>query len=153
MVFILFVLTCTHIPNPTSILHRAEIFTDLDRNNVRFPHTSSVSKMQNTQTEFSVSNDLYRGYSFNISESFKHQRWVCWAAFSFHPDKEKKIDIIKKVTNNNLLYIIPNTFHSFNLEIWHLMHCQMPQWGKGFLTASLRLLIGNWFHEHWKVLE
>lgn len=64
------------------------------------------------------------------------------------PRNRKKINIIKKVTSNNLLYIIPNILHNFNLEMWHLMHCQMPQGGKGFLTASLRLLIGNWFHEH-----
>lgn len=61
---------------------------------------------------------------------------------------QQKINIIKKVTSNNLLYSIPNTFHNFNLETWQLMQCQMPQWEKVFLAASLRLLIGNWFHEH-----
>lgn len=44
---------------------------DLDRNNVRFPHTSSVAKMQNSVMEYSVSNDLYNSYSFDIAESFK----------------------------------------------------------------------------------
>lgn len=91
---------------------------------------------------------LYRGYPFDIAESFKHQCWISWAAFSFHSHTEKKNNIIRKVTNNNLLYIIPNTLHSFNLDIWHLIDVQMPQLGKGFLISSLRLLIGNWFHEH-----
>lgn len=42
-----FVLAWFYIPNPTSILYKAKISTDLDRNKDRFPRIAFVSKMQN----------------------------------------------------------------------------------------------------------